>query len=469
VALGIDISRAFRFPDEVTRLVAAVIQAGSEDESSWIEWKERLELTKEQPFWHVPHTVLGFANRDPATAAQWAGGYAYLIIGAEPGSCPGITPIDPGDLSARVRAYIGDRIGWHPQYVEISGVRVLVIAVDPPRAGDSIHTLHKRLREFAPGTVFTRLPGQTVQASHVHHEMLQQRCKAGAEVLEVTVEVVGPPCLEVAPDLEELIEIAAASMRERLLRPPPRPDRPVNLVSSKTPTTNTEFLGTNALAAALAGATSGLGFTPDQRTRQQYDEEVESYITVWSRAVAARAAFRQAGHAPCQLALQLVNNTDRNFAAVELSAQVPQAGHLDADALHWPALPPPPAPWGTETAPSWLSTAAALHAVAPYLSTPAMALIPSPHTRPAVSVTKTAGGIRLDYAPLDLRPRQARSIKQVPLALYAKPGDALEIRWSATAANADGRLEGIAALTAIASTLPVADLTGGTDPRDTGA
>lgn len=115
----------------------------------------------------TPGPLQGERLPAPEQAAQWAEGYAYLVVGAEPGSRPGTTPVDPGDLTDRVRAYVDDRIGSHPQYIDINGAKVLVIAVDPPKSGDPMHTLRKRLRNFATGVLGTPPAGAGSRARRV--------------------------------------------------------------------------------------------------------------------------------------------------------------------------------------------------------------------------------------------------------------------------------------------------------------
>jgi hypothetical protein len=109
VALNIDTSRPLLRPSELIALVRAVEAAQPEDEHLWIEWKSSLDLNASAGQAHVAKAILGFANRHPATAAQHAGGYAYMLVGVQPGQISGVQPIDPATLTARIDVAVGHR------------------------------------------------------------------------------------------------------------------------------------------------------------------------------------------------------------------------------------------------------------------------------------------------------------------------------------------------------------------------
>jgi hypothetical protein len=148
--LNIDSSRALRSPQELADLVQAVIGASENDESTWVEWKNGLVLREKGTRVEITRRILGMANRPPEEAARHAGGCGYIVIGAEPGFCGGVNEIDPADLDAGLRPYLGsDGPRWSPQYVKVQGKSVLVITVDPPRRGDRSSTLQREYERFA--------------------------------------------------------------------------------------------------------------------------------------------------------------------------------------------------------------------------------------------------------------------------------------------------------------------------------
>lgn len=427
VALGIDTTRAFRFPDEVARLVEAVIAANSTDESTWIEWKGTLDLTQESAFHHLPRHVLGFANRDPGSAALNAEGYGYLIVGAEPGAVAGLVPIDPGDLSSRLRAYVGDRIDWHPQYVAAQGKQVLVIAVDPPRPGDSIHPLRKQMQNLTPGEILIRLPGQTVKARPEHIAMLESRAKASANTVDITVAFAGAARIERMPDLDPLIAPRIEEMRARL-----------------------HDAGRGALAAEEDRGLTALMLRGTDDDLARYDEEIELFLNSWSRTVRLRRDLLHGRHAASHLKLTVRNNTDRNYQAVQANLFIARAQSPDLTDRSWPRLPAEPKPpvrasreFGFPFAALGASVGEAWRIPSfPYLHDPEpMAMV---RVDPAKTLRRShgPGGLLLEYPELDLRPRHELYLQSVPIDLLDTQADTVVIRWDVTAKNADGRLEG---------------------------
>jgi len=151
VTLRIDTSRALATYEERAALVHAVVDAQPEDELDWIEWKIGGDLSKWPTQGTIARHILGMANRMPDRAMSHAGGYGYLIMGAEPGSAPGIAKVDPANLGQGVQSFLGtEGPAWWPHYDEEQGVSVLVIVVEPPQPGQRIFTLRKTLTVTNP-------------------------------------------------------------------------------------------------------------------------------------------------------------------------------------------------------------------------------------------------------------------------------------------------------------------------------
>jgi hypothetical protein len=141
------------------------------------------------------------ANRRPEQAALRAQGCGYLVMGVEPGSLHGITPIDPSQLDQGVQHYLGpDGPAWSLQYVQEAGATVLVITVERPEPGHRIFTLEREFtrsdgKTYLAGIPFVRRPGRTIQAEPADMRALEQRLVAPAPGLltwsENTCEVCG--------------------------------------------------------------------------------------------------------------------------------------------------------------------------------------------------------------------------------------------------------------------------------------
>jgi hypothetical protein len=171
MTLWIDTSRALTTHEERAALVRAVVAAQPEDELDWIEWKIAGDLSTRPTQGTIARHILGMANRLPDRAALHAGGCGYLIMGAQPGSTPGIARVDPARLGQGVQSWLGtEGPAWWPHYDEEQGVPVLVVTVAPPQPGQRAFTLRKDLTVTTPGggskgypagAIFLRYPGRT--------------------------------------------------------------------------------------------------------------------------------------------------------------------------------------------------------------------------------------------------------------------------------------------------------------------
>lgn len=445
--LSLDHSRAYCFPNELIMLVEAVLSADPADESRSVEWKKTLDLTITDQLTHLPHTLLGFANRDPAEAAREFRGYAYLIVGAEPGNkLLGVVPMDPSDLVAKVKGYVGDVIVWHPSYVTIRGEQVLVIAVEPPRPGDDIHPLHKAFRNYVPGTIFTREPGRTVIAGVERLNMLQRRLRARGDRIELTV-YPNPAAIETAPTVKGLLDSWCDRERERLA-----PDL-----------TEGDYLLRRGANADRAKSGVGLFINPellkmanqtmDPRSLEEYEQEVERYLTSGRRALAAQARKRIYLHGPTALRLRAANGTDRHFRRVQLTAIVENASALDGRALDAVAqaavVPRSPAGWGE----GWRLRNMLPDGLVMLPRAPAVVRPADPNDYWEYSVTTTPGQVEIAFRQFDLRTRETWTSPPVPLMTELSANSQLGVSWHATADDAEGRLEGAFVLDVTESTL----------------
>lgn len=106
--------------------------------------------------------IIGMANRRVEEAGRFVGGFGYVLIGIEPGNRCGVSPVDPADLRAGIASYLGSHgPRWTASYVAEDAPPVLIIAVDPPRDGDPIYTLHRDFERYRAGDIFVRKLGST--------------------------------------------------------------------------------------------------------------------------------------------------------------------------------------------------------------------------------------------------------------------------------------------------------------------
>jgi hypothetical protein len=137
--------------------------------------------------------LIGFANRDPDTAARVVGGCAYLVLGVEPGRTVGIERLDTASLQDAISRFVdGSRVRWNPTFVEFEDRIVLVIEVMPPRPGDKIASLltqfqDERGKTWNGGSIFVRRNGQTEMALPREIDMLVERASGGLPEPQITL------------------------------------------------------------------------------------------------------------------------------------------------------------------------------------------------------------------------------------------------------------------------------------------
>jgi hypothetical protein len=179
MSLIVNTVRALWSSQELHDLVTAVQTAAPEDETEWIEWKSGFDLSAKNTRATLGRHIIGMANRRVEEAARFAEGFGYILVGVEPGSRCGVTPVDPAELLAGIRPYLGpDGPRWTARYDRIDGPPVLVIIVDPPRHGDPIYALHREFDKYRAGDIFVRKLGRTERADPGDHNYLAHRTVA---------------------------------------------------------------------------------------------------------------------------------------------------------------------------------------------------------------------------------------------------------------------------------------------------
>lgn len=287
VVLSIESIRRITGVSAYSGLVDAIERATHEDEDEFIEWKSNLDLSVPHGAFHLARAILGFANRDPQIAFRRFDGCAYVVVGVEPGAHPGVTRIDPAQLTAKVDRYVGGVNGpaWEPRYVDHSGVSVLVVTVEAPRAGDPGWPLRKAFNNAAEGTLFVRRKGSTNPASSDEVAMLFQRV------------AVAPPMpfqlvCRLLPD-KPLRTLDVATYLDHVRATIEQDANAMRVAATETLAERERQRQTNAgralvdpeLLAKLMPSIQGLGLsqsTPDRRTIADYELEVDQYVEDWS-------------------------------------------------------------------------------------------------------------------------------------------------------------------------------------------
>lgn len=427
MAFPLDASQPFLLPSQLRRLAVAVRDAGPHDEATWIEWKSTLDLRTPNARVHLVKHTLGFGNRSPDEAAKRAGGYGYLLVGVEPGSVLGVDTVDPSDLEQDLTPYLGPDLVWSAEYVTLDGKNVLIMVVNPPKFGDPIHYLRKGLPHPNPSkgarfvhpehTVFIRKNGRTVKAGPEDWQMLHQRFAAAQNRLEVDL-VAARPHIERITDFPEHVKVHLDRHPQRLLAHP-----------------------------TTLGA-----LTRDDRTRAEYEAEVEAHMDELRKAFTQRFHDEMIRHAPAGLSLTLVNRSDRPFQGVRVTATVRAEGRIlcpgpvDDDLPDF-KVPAPPRAWGTYEK---LGLRASM-------LFPGRFHVPMPDGLQDMMcrwvVREVPGGLEIEFDPEDVRPRERLVLEHVPLLVTADTKTELTVEWTAAGLSAEGSVSGRFVLPVVDSTL----------------
>ncbi len=400
-----------------------VLASGPEAiETDYLEWKSSFDLGETKYRAATAKHILAFANRHPDRAQRNAEGYAYLLIGVEPGNLAGVTDVwDPEKLEAWITAYTGNDVRWDAAYVEVQDKHVLLITVDPPRWGDPPRAICKEAQDeqgksMRDGCIYIRRPGKSEQAGHSDIAMLTTRAQAGARRLSLALELMSAaPRLISAEMLSDANRDAAIGREaQELLRGLPQQRHALNLLL-EVPTVR------------------------ESRTQDTFRAQVERYqrkaTANWPASVAVAAVER--GHSP--LHFRIRNSTDEVFESVQLEALLPlhptRVTTSAAAARKMLQPPEPPAPWGKE-----------LSAMTNYMSRVDLA----PPTNVELEPQTTSGGdaqLLARFAPLLVRPHTGHPLTE--LFLILPPTLALQeitVRWRATSSSTSGELTGELAL-----------------------
>jgi hypothetical protein len=447
MTLEVDVSRAHRRPKELRALVAGVEAARPEDEADWIEWKSTMNLADRETRATLARHIIGMANRRVEEAGRFAQGFGFILAGIEPGNRCGVSAVDLADLDAGIESYLGqDGPRWTATYDTASeGVSVLVITVDPPRDGDSIHTLRRDFGKYRAGDIFVRKSARTERAGPGDISYLAQR--AAKRHLRLEIDVHTDPVLPLIPPLvglADFIDSWLARQRDRLLASlkgpalgPPHGESHARFDDDQIRDLEIEYHTGKTLtdlqkAAVIAVSRRKrynrfLSVHAERRTADEYRAEIEEYLTL-CREFMLHAAYSayvdKVGHT---FEVEIVNTTDRNFRDVRVSLSCEDGGYLFTGDIarlrrhmlvdpksNWPVPPLPFGPQISEGNEYRRSVRAS----------------PSRPNRPQGLV-----------ATEQLRP--GASYRQQCYLIATKPDTTAPIQWEATAVNVDGRLRGV--------------------------
>jgi hypothetical protein len=420
MSLDIDDQTPVLSPAARLRLVEAVAAASlDESEPPWLEWKGRVSSLKS---WapRMALYVLGFANRPVDWAQRHAAGWAYLLLGVEPGAVHGVVPADTADLQKWLTPYLGPNgPQWDPQYVEIDGHRVLVIAVPPPRSGDPIYRMRRsfqgsvdeKLFGVADGQAYIRAGSETRPATSAEQDLLDARAsKAPPLTVSVSNRSVEFRTIDWR---DEVREAWVARERQRLMAgvddKPVVPEHPF-----------------------LAGLTRVIG---ENRGPVEYGRSVEDYLVEVRRLWHERLMKLAATHELATLRIAVTNESVHNFGHNELVLEIVGMVAASWDG-EWDRLsdPEPPRPWG-EPQRDYLGGPSAYSS---WLDPGGLNRILH-----LGQIDISGKNTTIRYPEFDLRPEEIVELEPVVLGINdAHAGSSLPAKWRLTSKSVSGVVRG---------------------------
>lgn len=431
MTLNVDTTKAIRSYASYSDLVAAVRDAPpSTQETIALEWKSEAELADKSWQAELSRQVIAFANRDPDVAAPHFEGCAYVLVGVSPGSLKGTAYYDAATIDDWISPYVRhgrEAPAWAASYVELDGVTVLILTIEPPRFGDPIWTCRKEYRgdlraepnavkrPVRDGGVYVRHQAASVEADSADMDMLQRRLLANQRLIagvSVTIASESAACAIDASD--EAIE-AWADRERTALRPPPPPPPASDA---------TTVLGA-AMVAQINKALTDLALSsqfwePDARTPAQYQAEVDKYVARATKDMPAVMLRRAAELRLGRIVLSVANASHQPIKQLEIELTivggVVWAGNRPRDVPE-AALPRRPVMLGE----GGRSRLAALSGIGGYGGTDVSALLARGvvSARPTVFFDNAPGSCRLTFAPIDLYARKTAQLPEFYLIVSA--------------------------------------------------
>jgi hypothetical protein len=506
--LNIDTAAAIRRPADQEALVRAVLAADPTDESYWLEWKSRVDLSTAEGRFTVAKGILGMANRHPDRAARTVEGCGYLLVGAEPNNLVGLTPVDGADLDNQLRRFLGQQgPQWYPTWIPINGTHVLLVTVEPPRWSDPIHLLHRDHGNCEVGMVFVRRGSSTARANPVEMAYLQERVARRADRVRVELTLPTPGHIQPVDLRLDPVDTWVDAEREALVAPlerhfarqsaaatpidldRPRQEGDQELVATLTPRqlrelrvrhdhgeeltpTEQEQLaaGQAVMRAAGAGtrrfAAAAMGYEPEDRTPEAYLDEVEAYLTATREAAVHNAVTTAVRDGVGRLQPVATNPTERNFTSILIEVQLDAPVlALDVedyeDASPEPKLPTRPRQWGMARRSGWLSSQLPQSMIR---LRPVVGPLLGPTFTPTVPLGREVSieqgpPCRIRWKVDHLPPRG--SVNLDPICVLIRPeyaGQTVTARWTTSARDADGVVAGTLSITIGTTLVTIAPL-----------
>ncbi|MGI8757487.1 MAG: AlbA family DNA-binding domain-containing protein [Acidimicrobiales bacterium] len=448
MTLEVDTSLRFLDAERRVALVEAVATADPHDEARWLEWKSDLDLDTHAHQFKVAKTILGFANRTEEQADTWAEGFAYLLVGVEPGNLCGTTRLDISVVDARLRRWVGSgehSPRWTAGWVTVKGRAVLVIEVAPPLPGDPLFPLRQHFGNVRDGSVFVRRQASSDPADSAEVLQLSDRAarrrrlalsvkrtdSTAMSAVELRPEVVtGFLDTEEEVCMESLLDYRRQRDRkEQERREQARKNNPLRGAAL--------FKAIGDVANPMGGVRpTGFGqILGERRTEQEFEEQVARYVEDCRDTLNEVVISKLISRAHIQVRLRIVNPTERHIPAVRVVATID--GPIFVATEDRPSdLPPTPRPYGTDSEPSITASLRALER----MPLPPLAM---DRAHDYAEEIQRPDGIEIRWPATELPALEEIDLEPIEIAILAPlDGAHLTLKWRATSSGLDGRVSG---------------------------
>lgn len=479
MALSTSTATAVRSLAQYRELVEAIYHAPqAEQETFSLEWKSEAALAEKRWQAELGKQILAFANRDPELAAKQFGGCGYIVVGARPGQLAGTAVYDTAKVEAWLSAYVGrtpEAPEWAPTYLEVEGKSILVLTVEPPKAGDPMwscqrdYSSNERGRQkwvARKGALYIRRLASTEEAAPEDIVMLSRRLTATRKRISgITVLLRAGSVAQGVDFGDDKVEAWIEAERQALKPPPEAPvdvtdedrqagargDEPAKQESDQRPSRQTvgELLTGFARAQSSVMAAANFFFEPDGRTREQYRAEVDAYLAKARErllGVLVRSCYnRDLG----RIGLAVRNETDDPMSdvRVELYVDVKLVRAIYEDEIPDVKLPTRPVMLGDQLRERFAALSGLQ--VAPYLSTPRFDASSYSSIGRRISIDNS-GSARITFEVGDLYPRETADLDEfflfVNYALDPRRLTSLTAEWKVVTRNLSGVESGTLAI-----------------------
>jgi len=312
---------------------------------------------------------------------------------------------------------------------------ILIIAVDPPQAGDPIYVCRDNGDGLVDGDVYVRARGETRRAKSGEIDQLRAREAAAAPNVALDIEILGPVRAYTCSSsvLDQYVEERERWLLGHLPKPPPAFDLSGGASLAAVMARMSE---TATASSALGGFLNALS-EPENRTEDEYRDEVSKWAGACRSGV---VALIDGLVARSGMSTQFVvrNQTAQFLSGVEIDL------HLSGEVEQIPArarskvrpaglLPKEPREWGPRPIDYGIGRSIAF----PMESMPA-----SPASGPRATFSN-GGSVRATFELPELRPFGVATLDDDVVLIIRDPAmTTVEGAWSATARDVNARFEG---------------------------